>query len=193
MRLLRTARLRLIPVTVENATALWEILQKPDLRAYQDLPNVGAPAFTEMVRKRPKVLRPGALGRFEWLVHTSRMRRPVGWISLRIAERDRSAGEIGYSILREFRGQGYATEALRVVIEESFAAAGLQKLLAYCVPENAPSRTVLRNVGFIYEGILPHGATVNGHPVDVLTHRLDVETWRQSGNTMVMPASSKPA
>jgi len=193
MRLLRTARLRLTPVTVENATALWEILQKPDLRAYQDLPNVGASAFTEMVRKRPKVLRAGALGRFEWLLHTARVRRPIGWISLRVAERDRSAGEIGYSIVREFRGQGYATEALRVVIEESFTAGGLTKLLAYCVPENAPSRSVLRNVGFAYEGVMPHGATVNGQPVDVLTHRLDLETWRQSGNTIVMPASLKPA
>ncbi|HEV3154596.1 MAG TPA: GNAT family N-acetyltransferase [Candidatus Baltobacteraceae bacterium] len=193
MRLLRTARLRLVPVTIERAPALWDILQKPDLRTYQDLPNVGAAMFAEMVRKRPRTLHQGAVGRFEWLVHVARVRKPIGWVSLRIAERDVYAGEVGYSIVREFRGRGFATEALRMLIAEAFERGGLSRLTAYCVPENAASRQVLKNTGFSYEGILPHGATVNGQPVDVLMHRLDRETWVQSGNSTVIPASAYPA
>lgn len=190
---MRTPRLRLIPVTVQNAGALWNVLQQPDLRLYQDLPSVGSAAFTEMVAKRPKKLQPGATGRFEWLVHMTRVRKPVGWVSLRIAEREAQAGEIGYSIVREYRGRGVATEAVRMLIDEAFDEGGLARLNAYCVPENAASRRLLDRLGFKYEGILPHGATVSGQPVDVLMHRLERERRTQSGKSIEMPASGYPA
>ncbi len=187
--MLRTSRLRLVPVTVQNAGALWTVLQQPDLRTYQDLPSVGSAAFAEMVAKRPRTLRPGSSGRFEWLVYMERVRKPAGWVSLRIADREPGAGEIGYSIVKEFRRRGIATEAVRALMEEAFESAGLARLNAYCVPENLASRRVLESAGFLYDGILPHGATVSGHPVDVLMHRLERERWTQSGKTIVMPAS----
>jgi RimJ/RimL family protein N-acetyltransferase len=36
---------------------------------------------------------------------------------------------------------------------------------------------VLINVGFAEDGVLPHGATVGGEPVDVLGYVLDREQW----------------
>jgi RimJ/RimL family protein N-acetyltransferase len=181
------------PVTVHNAGALWTVLQQPDLRTYQDLPSVTAPAFTELVSRRPKRLHAGASGRFEWLIHMTGMRKPVGWVSLRVADRDLATGEIGYSIVREARGKGVATEAVRALLSEAFEEAALSRINAYCVPENAPSRRLLERLGFSFEGVLPHGATVGGTPVDVLMHRIDRERWLQSGNSMVMPATGYPA
>lgn len=193
MRTIRTQRLRLVPVTVANAGALWNVLQQPHLRDYQDLPSLGLAAFTDLVGKRPKVLRPGMRGRFEWLIHVDGTRKPVGWVSLRVAERDLVTGEIGYSIMREFRGRGIATEAVRALLEEAFERASLARVNAYCVPENTPSHRLLERLGFRFDGTLPHGATVNGHAVDVLIHTMDRETWSQSGNSIVMPASGYPA
>jgi RimJ/RimL family protein N-acetyltransferase len=193
MRTIRTERLRLAPVTVQNAGTLWRVLQQPDLRTYQELPSVGAVAFTDMVAKRPKALRPGISGRFEWLIYVQRIRKPVGWVSLRIAERDLTTGEIGYSIVRDFRGRGVATEAVRALLDEAFTEGGLTRINAYCLPENAPSRRLLERLSFASEGTLPRGATVNGHIVDVLMHRMDRERWVQSGNSMVIPASAYPA
>lgn len=193
MRTIRTERLRLSPVTVQNAGTLWNVLQQPDLRSYQELPNVGAAAFTDMVSKRPKVLRSGNSGRFEWLVYVNRIRKPVGWVSLRIAERDLETGEIGYSIVRDFRGRGIATEAVRALIDEAFTQGGLVRVNAYCLPENMPSRRLLERLQFSPEGVLPRGATVNGHIVDVLMHRMERHRWVQSGNSIVIPASAYPA
>ncbi len=193
MRTIRTPRLRLVPVTVGNAAALWTLLQQPDLRTYQDLPSVSASAFSDMVAKRPKELHSGAAGRFEWLLHVTNGRKPIGWVSLRIAERERAIGEIGYSIVRDHRGRGMASEAVRALVQEAFERANLDRVNAFCVPENAASRRVLAHVGFTFETTLPRGATVSGHPVDVLMHRLDRAEWRQSGNSIVMPASAYPA
>lgn len=193
MRTIRTERLRLTPVTVQNAGTLWHVLQQPDLRTYQELPSIGAAAFADMVSKRPKVLRPGASGRFEWLIYVQRIRKPVGWVSLRVAERDLQTGEIGYSIVRDFRGRGIATEAVRALLDEAFTEGRLARVNAYCLPENAASRRVLHRLAFEREGTLPRGATVNGHIVDVLMHKMDRDSWLQSGNSIVMPASAYPA
>lgn len=190
MRTIRTERLRLTPVTVQNAGALWNVLQQPDLRTYQELPSVGAAAFADMVSKRPKVLRPGTSGRFEWLVNIHRVRKPVGWVSLRVAERDLATGEIGYSIVRDFRGRGIAYEAVRALLDEAFTEGGLTRINAYCLPENMPSRRLLERLSFAQEGTLPRGATVNGHIVDVLMHKMERDRWFQSGNSIVIPASA---
>ena len=48
---------------------------------------------------------------------------------------------------------------------------------AYCVPENRSSLAVLRRAGFESDGVMPHGATVSGHPVDVLAHVLERDRW----------------
>ena len=68
MRVLHAEHLTLVPVEARNARELWEVLNAPDLRKYQDIPRVRAEEFERQVRARPKALRPGATGRFEWLV-----------------------------------------------------------------------------------------------------------------------------
>lgn len=183
MRTIRTERLRLVPVTKANARALWDVLQEPDLRQYQDLPDVDFDQFLSAVRARPTDFGPGSVGRFEWLMYvdgswiSERLPRAIGWVSLRLSEGPRAAAEIGYSVVQTFRGRGIAREAVSALLEEGFKRAQLRSVRAYCVPENQPSRAVLRRVGFTDEGILPHGATVQGRPVDVIAYTLDRASW----------------
>lgn len=179
MRTILTERLRLVPVTLDNADQLWSVLQQPDLREYQDLPDVDRAQFRRMVAARPRVLKPGSWGRFEWLMHVEDVEAPIGWASLRIAERSTSTGEIGYSVVREYRGRGFASEALRAVVREAFMHLEMRKVRAYCVPANIASRHVLSNAGFEEEGVLAHGATVHGTPVDVLGFVLERIRWNQ--------------
>jgi RimJ/RimL family protein N-acetyltransferase len=178
MRLIRTARLRLVPVTAANAGILWEVLQEPDLRDYQDLPNLNRAQFLKAVAARPTRFGPGTVGRFEWLLHfVPAASPPLGWVSLRISENDRLSAEIGYSVVRTYRNRGIATEAVMALIEEGFRQADLQRIRAFCLPENQSSRAVLKRSGFETEATLPRGATVQGRPVDVMAHALEREDW----------------
>lgn len=170
MRVLSSARLRLVPVTTENSDALWDVLQQGSLRDHQDLPEVDRQQLRRMVAARPRMLQPGSFGRYEWLIYLNGDEQPVGWASLRIGERATSTGEVGYSVIEAFRGRGIATEALRMIVDEGFARTLLRKIRAYTVPTNVPSRAVLERVGFIEDGVLPHGATVRGKPVDVVAY-----------------------
>lgn len=177
MRTLRTARLRLVPVTALNAGVLWEVLQEPDLRNYQDLPEVDRAEFLRVVGTRPQRLVRGTAGRFEWLLYLDERDAPVGWVSLRVSDSNRSIGEIGYSIVREQRGCGLATEAVGALLGEAFLRAALHRVRAYTLPENRSSRAVLLRNGFRDEGTLARGATVQGRPVDVIAHALERERW----------------
>jgi RimJ/RimL family protein N-acetyltransferase len=190
MRIVETPRLRLVPVTQRNAGALWELLQQPDLRTYQDLPAAGRKAFGQMVAARPTELLAGSTGRFEWLVQFAHSSGAAGWVSLRISDRKETAGEIGYSILREYRGKGVATEAVRALLTQAFDVAGVARVQAFCVPANEASRRLLKRLHFCSDGVLPHGATISGRPVDVLVHKLEREAWLQSGKTIETPASA---
>jgi [ribosomal protein S5]-alanine N-acetyltransferase len=178
MNIISTKRLRLVPVTPENAELLWEVLQEPDLRDYQDLPDLDREQFLRAVSERPRRLAPGVTGRFEWLVYAIDEPDAIGWVSLRISDRAQSTAETGYSIVRSHRGRGFATEAVSGLIDEGFRSAHLRRVRAYCVPENLSSRAVLRRNGFEDEGMLHHGATVQGQPVDVIAHTLERERWQ---------------
>lgn len=181
VRTIQTPRLRLVPVTSANAGVLWRLLQEPDLRDYQDLPDVNRAQFLRVVGARPSRFGTGTPGRFEWLLHNDAAGgEPIGWVSLRVGDADRTTAEIGYSVVRAHRGHGIATEAVSALLEEGFIRARLREIRAYCLPENLSSRAVLRRSGFEDEGILKHGATVGGKPVDVVLHTLPRERWEKS-------------
>ncbi|GAC1402416.1 MAG: hypothetical protein NVSMB64_02220 [Candidatus Velthaea sp.] len=206
MNTLYTARLELDPVDAKNARELWRILGAPDLRRFQDIPRIRAEEFERQVRSRPKVLRPGIAGRFEWLVREGDPSVPIGWISLRINDRSPSVGELGYSLIETARGKGYAAESLSAIIDETFRETELGELQACCVPENGASRCVLDRTGFREERLLRSGAMIRGRHVDVLLYALQRGEWTRglrervgdygthvsSANSIVMPGSPNP-
>lgn len=177
MRTLRLDRLVLEPVDSRNARELWRILGAPDLRRYQDIPRLRAEEFERQVRSRPRALQAQVTGRFEWLIRREEPPQSVGWVSLRVNERAPEVGEIGYSLIEEARGMGYATEALAAVVAEAFSMSELNELQACCVPENAASRAVLDRVGFGEVRLLRGGAMIRGRHVDVLLYAVARGEW----------------
>lgn len=75
---------------------------------------------------------------------------PEGWLEL----------ELGYWLLPEARGTGYATEAGAAARDFAFEAVGAQTLVSYIHPENVPSRRLAERLGARYEEtieLLNHG------------------------------------
>jgi ribosomal-protein-alanine N-acetyltransferase len=165
MKTLQTDRVTLVPVEGSNARELWEVLNAPDLRRFQDIPRVRPEEFERQVRTRPKALRASVNGRFEWILRAGEPPVAVGWISLRVNDR---VGEIGYSLVREARGHGFAGEALGAVVDEGFQAGELEEIQACIVPENVASRAVLDRNGFLEQRLLRGGAVIRGRHVDVM-------------------------
>ncbi len=76
-----------------------------------------------------------------------------GGIGLMIEAEHRRA-ELGYWIGVPYWGNGYATEAARIVVNYGFGALGLHKIFASHFANNPTSGNVLRKIGMRHEGSL---------------------------------------
>jgi [ribosomal protein S5]-alanine N-acetyltransferase len=54
----------------------------------------------------------------------------------------------GYELLPAYRGKGYATEAVRALVDWAFAHPEVRKVVAETLPDNEPSIRVLQRTGF---------------------------------------------
>lgn len=66
--------------------------------------------------------------------------------------------DLGYALLPEFCGHGYALEAARGVLRDARSRLGLREVLAIVNPDNAASIALLQKLGFASERMiaLPH-------------------------------------
>ena len=67
---------------------------------------------------------------------------------------------------RECWGQGYATEAIRLVVDYAFSMLNLRKLTAGCYGSNQGSIRAFEKVGFSVEGVRKQHYSYNGEYVD---------------------------
>jgi ribosomal-protein-alanine N-acetyltransferase len=63
---------------------------------------------------------------------------------------DAGAVMIGYGLVPSARNQGYATEALRALVEYALAQPSVQSLTADPLPDNLLSHRVLEKAGFVH-------------------------------------------
>ncbi len=79
---------------------------------------------------------------------------------------------LGYKIGRDFHGNGFATEALKEVIDYIFSELGLHRIEANVLESNKPSLRVLDKLGFASEAIARKYAKIEGRWQDHLRYSL---------------------
>ena len=72
------------------------------------------------------------------------------------------AGTTGYWVGEPFARNGYMKEAIEAVVHYAFHTLDLSRVEAGCLPENAPSRRLLEQSGFKYEGVAQSYLQING-------------------------------
>jgi|SRR5215475_199293 len=82
------------------------------------------------------------------------------------------AGKLGYAIAADEWGRGYATEAVRLLVDFGFQQLECHRISAAIGPDNAPSIAVIRKLGFVYEGRLRDHVHTNGAWRDSLLYSL---------------------
>lgn len=64
--------------------------------------------------------------------------------------------EIGWRLIPEYNGKGYATEAAKAIIEYAAKQVGATYLVAVADPGNTPSHRVMQRLGMTYKAIEQH-------------------------------------
>lgn len=103
----------------------------------------------------------------------------VGVIDIRL-EPWSDSGEMGYWIGTPFWGRGYATEAVRAIVDFAFSNMGLNRVHAEHFPRNVASGRVLEKAGMVREGTLRQAARKGTLYEDVTMWAILREDWERS-------------
>ena len=90
----------------------------------------------------------------------------AGAVDLRISATDPAVGEVGFLVAPQARGRGYATAAVRALVDWGFAELGLIRIQWRAEVGNDASRRVAEKVGFTMEGLVRQGYQENGRRRD---------------------------
>ena len=78
----------------------------------------------------------------------------VGRINLSALENNRKTAELGYRIGENVSNLGYASEAVKLVLEKAFTIYGLHRIIAGTATDNLASQRVLLKNGFIFSRVI---------------------------------------
>ena len=129
---LQTERLILTPCSDES-------LSTYSTREYELGPHIGMDL--EKYKKDNSLLGWGV-----WLVIDNQTNKVIGDIGFKGKPNLDKSVEVGYGITSSEQNKGYATEALRSIIEWAFNSNLVNKIMAECLVENTPSIKVLEKL-----------------------------------------------
>lgn len=164
--LLTTERLLLRRFRAEDAEALAAYRSDPAVAAYQSwTPPITREAAHTLVAEFAAG-DPREPGWFQYAIAPRGDDQLIGDVGVRLHD-NRMQAEVGFTIAGSHQGRGYATEALRAVVDRLFSD-GLVRVAAECDARNVASAALLRRVGFVQEGHRRANTWIKGEWTDDL-------------------------
>ncbi|WP_328526486.1 GNAT family N-acetyltransferase [Kribbella sp. NBC_00359] len=161
----RTERLTLRRFTTADAEAFAAYRSDPDIARYQSW---DAPLpLAEAVQKVEEFAQgdPAAPGWFQYAVDLDGVL--IGDLGLNLDENLMQA-ELGFTLASAYQGRGYATEAVRGLLDDVFIERKLHRVSAECDARNTASARLLERVGFEQEGLRLSNSWFKGEWTDDL-------------------------
>lgn len=179
MIFLKTDRLILRSFLEEDLQRFSEYCSDPDIARYQswNTPYHLEQAkylFTEMGKTKP-----GAPG--EWYqIAVERIDHPgiIGDCGYEIKRYDRQQAEIGFSFANQFQKLGYASEAVRGLLDYLFSTYNLHRVIAICDVENLASVRLMERLGMRREGHYIENVWFKGKWGSEYLYAILADEWR---------------
>lgn len=92
---------------------------------------------------------------------------------------DRVSGTLSYWLFDAYRGRGFASEAVSLLVDYAFGALGLHRIEAAVFAENDASRRLLERLGFVHEGTLRECRLLDGTYGDADRYAVLEDEWRR--------------
>lgn len=139
--MLETNRLRLHPASREEAERLVEQQTDGELKqAYREMLEGGLSHRHQWVWYTP------------WII-TLKDGTDIGDLCFKGVDPS-GVAEIGYGLLPDYMGRGYATEAVSAAVRWALEQPGISRIEAETEPDNLASQRVLEKCGFAPSGIM---------------------------------------
>lgn len=169
--LLTTERLVLRRFRPADAETLAAYRSDPGVARYQSWDAPYSLAKAQYAVESMASADPTQPGWFQYAVELTAESVHIGDVGVNLHD-NRMQAEIGYTLAPRRQGHGYATEAVRAVLEHLFRVQGLHRVSAECDARNIASARVLERAGFQREGLLRRHTWIKGEWTDDLLYGL---------------------
>ena len=159
--ILETERLTLRKMKPDDAEDMFDYARRADVTQYLTWSCHPDSAYTrEYLQYVQKQYEDGEF--YDWAVVHRESGRMIGTCGFTSFDDDNNAGEIGYVLNPDFRGQGLMPEAVWEVMKFGFLRLNLHRITARYMEGNAPSRRVMEKVGMSFEGTFRSAMYIKG-------------------------------
>ena len=175
---LTTPRLTLRKVQKKDLDDIYEYCRLPSSCKYaQWQPHEDRGVTKQYLAWLFSAMRHGAY--FTWVIELRETGKVIGTCSFVNMDEEYKIAEIGYGIGKSFWGNGYATEAVRAVMDYGFTRVGLLKVNARIMRENLSSVRLAGRVGMSCEGIQRKGVYAKKQAHDLYLFGITDEDYKQ--------------
>ena len=148
-----TNRLLIRPFTLADGRFIVSLLNQPSF-----IENIGD-KHVRTIEDAQKYLQQGPLSSYQThgfglcCVQLKDTEQPIGMCGI-LKRPELEQPDLGYALLPDFTGQGFAFESTQAVLKAHLEQFSLNPVLAVTKPDNLPSRRLLERLGFEQEGEL---------------------------------------
>lgn len=181
--ILHTSRLQIRPVDIKDAKAMFKYRSDPNTNRFLGLRPKSLNDVSDFIRKTERKINiPGSWYQFVIIEKTSN--NLIGDIGVHFLEDDSNNKqvEIGYTLDKDFRGKGYANEALIKIIDYLFCQLTKHRIIASIDPENINSIKLIKKLGFRKEAHFIESLFFHGKWVDDVIYALLDKEWKVKTN-----------
>jgi len=158
---LETERFRLRKMEEGDAPRVFDYFSKDEVTRYYDLES-----FQEEKQAIEIINRWN--GRFQenegirWGIALIDTDEIIGSCGFHQWEKEHFKAEVGFEVHPDYWRQGVMSEVLRPTLKYGFEEMSLNRIEAFCDPENTASKKCLEKAGFMFEGVLRKAAFEKG-------------------------------
>ena len=183
MTALETERLLLRPLAARDLKHMQRYSVREDFFRYLPLP---VPSTTSVADYLDSLLASDANGNrdeFQFAVEPRAVGHIVGSVRIRIRDSVSAQADVGFGLDSEFRGRGFATEALHAVLRFGFEELRMHRIWATTDTRNEGSWKLLERAGFRREGLMRDHKRVRGAWQDSYLYAVLAPEWPRDASS----------
>ena len=112
--------------------------------------------------------------RFEFAVHLKEIGSPIGVCSLLHIDWRARSTELAYWLGKKYWRQGYMTEAVKILIDNTYEKFGLDYIFGCCFSHNVASARVMRKAGLKYVSHTREAVQKGNQHLDAIYFEIDL-------------------
>ena len=176
----KTERIFIRPVSIGDKESIFAYRSDPETYKYLSLIPQSTDDVEDFIRKSSGEINvPGTW--FQFVIIEQLNKQVIGDIGIHYLDTDpeNKQVEIGYTLDKKYRGKGYATEALTVLINYLIIDLNKHRITASIDPTNLSSIQLIERLGFRKEAHFIESLFFHGMWVDDLIYAILAKEWEE--------------